>query len=104
MKKSFYIEEIPLAGDRCQIYAVKFKGETENEFEKFLKKYNQPHPEIIDDIVKRIQKMKERSGCPDIFFKMEVSTIYNPICRLKETNQLRLYCIRFGNVALILGG
>lgn len=104
MKKSFLIEEITFAGNRCQIFSVKFEGESENEFDKFLKKYDKTHPKIIEDITLRIRAMKQRNGCLDIYFNMEVSSIYNSICRLKRTKQLRLYCIKYGKVALILGG
>lgn len=104
MKKSFLLEGLEIEGDKCQIFSIKFDGEESNEFEKYLLKYETSHKKIINSIVTRLELMKKRNGCLDIFFNLEVSSIYNSLCRLKETKTLRLYCIRFGNVALILGG
>ena len=103
MKKSFIIDELKIPGEKCQIFTIHYEGEELSEFDKFLTDHEKKYPKNIEDIVVRISKMKLRNGCPDVYFK-DVSTPFDAICRLQKTGNLRLYCIRFGNVALIIGG
>lgn len=104
MKKPFFLEELKLSGDRCQILSIKFENEDITEFEKFLINNEEKYSKQINSIVTRLSLMKSRNGCSDIYFEKEVSSPYDSICRLNNTKKIRLYSIRFGNIALILGG
>ena len=103
MKRSFIIEKLDIPGEKCQILTIHYDCEELSEFDKFLADHEKEYHKKIGDIVTRFSLMKKRNGCPDVYFK-DVSTPYDNICRLSRTGKLRLYCLRFGNVAIIIGG
>ena len=103
MKRSFIIEKLNITGDKCQILTIRYDGEELSEFDKFLTDHEKKYPKNIDNVVIRISLMKKRNGCPDVYFK-DVSSPKDALCRLRKTGKLRLYCLRFGNAAIIIGG
>jgi hypothetical protein len=84
-------------------YSIKFKGENKSEADKFFEKFEDIEKEKIENISKKILLMIQKRGCSDSAFRLNESSPYNNICALWDGN-LRLYCLRFGKVAVILGG
>lgn len=90
-------------GKKSSFYSIQFEGEKQSELEKFFYKFSSTHTDDITDINYRIEKMADRTGCQDIYFKPQ-SSKDNWVCRLRNTGCVKLYCIRYGNCAVILGG
>lgn len=97
----FKIEEF-ISGKKSSIYTLKFFNETDTEIDKFIKRYKESYPEEIEVLMTRIERMAEISGCQDYLFKISEGKKSHNICAL-FVNDIRLYCLRYGNIALILG-
>ncbi|MBL7127449.1 MAG: hypothetical protein ISS16_00515 [Ignavibacteria bacterium] len=101
MKNSFIIEEF-YKGEKSTFYTIRFCSEPKSEADKFFQKFSSSEKDRIENIESKIERMANKSGCQDHYFKIEESSILNNICSLWEGN-LRLYCLRYGNVAVVLG-
>lgn len=86
-------------GKKASFYALKKDGESETEADKFFRLFATKKRKNIKNILKNIKYMIDERGCQEHLFEHEFGNIY----KLKEGN-LRLYCLRFGNCAAILGG
>jgi hypothetical protein len=97
--KGFEIVEL-LKGEKAGFYSVKFYGEDKSEAEKFFEKLESEDEEKLENLYSKIEYQAEVRGCLDsLLFYERDNTIY----KFKE-GDWRLYCIRFGKVAVILGG
>lgn len=101
MKNSFIIEEY-YKGKKSTFYSIRFYSESKSEADKFFQKFISSEKDKIENLVSKIEGIAEKSGCQEHNFKEE-SSIYNNICALWE-GDLRLFCLRYGNVAVILSG
>lgn len=93
-------------GYHAGIYSIYLENEQETLFERFLKEnYNSFKSEIID-INKRLKTINNETGARNQFFRHNEGKPGDGICALFDLpdSNLRLYCIRFGNSLLILGG
>lgn len=73
-------------------------------FQSFIQENSKDYPNEVKDIAKRILSFKEL-GAREIFFKTKEGKPGDGVCALyddKKSN-LRLYCIRYGTVLVILG-
>jgi hypothetical protein len=86
-------------GEKAGIYAIKIDGEDVSEAMKFFNKFARKKRRNIKNILKNIDYMINSRGCQEHLFRHEFGNIY----KLWD-GKLRLYCIRFGNCAAILGG
>jgi hypothetical protein len=86
-------------GEKAGIYTIKIDGENEPEAIKFINKFARKKRRNIKNILNNIDYMIHSRGCQEHLFKHEFGDIY----KLWD-GKLRLYCIRFGNCAAILGG
>lgn len=98
-----------LSGEKATIYTVILEeDEPSNKslFDHFLDENNGKFREEVKDIVKRIKAMGHKTGTVDIYFKEREGTLGDGVCALFDTPEknLRLYCIRFGNAVLVVGG
>ncbi len=99
--KSLKIIKYISPGVRCNIYTVKFNGETENEFNKFIKQFQISCREEVETILVKLETMRNKTGARQEYFKDEgPSSVY----RLKGTKKLRLYCLRYGDSIIVIGG
>ncbi len=89
-------------GLKSTLYTIQFENEKETEFDKFLKDKKLKSSSHFQKLLVRIDDIAERLGCQDQFFKLEESSYFDNVVALSR-GDLRLYCIRFGNVILILG-
>lgn len=97
--KGFEIVEF-LTGEKAGFYSIRFEGENESEAEKFFEILDAEDEEIAGNFLSKIEYQANIRGCIDGFFYYERD--YN-IYKLKD-GKWRLYCIKFGKVAVILGG
>lgn len=86
-------------GEKAGFYTIRFDGEEETEAMKFFNKFAKKKRRNIKNILNNIDYMINKRGCREHLFKHEFDNIY----KLSD-GDLRLYCIRFGNCAAILGG
>lgn len=103
----FKLEKIPeLSGIKASIYTVLPEGSSTSLFDDFIFKNKIDHESEVIDIIKRIRLMATQRGALEQFFKLNEGAPGDLVCALydKPRFNLRLYCIRFGSTAIILGG
>lgn len=91
--------------ENAGLFSICFEGESYNEFEKFILKYQQ---DIILNrdlqiILTTITKMLQQNGFLERYFRPE-GKMKDGVCALPiETSKLRLYCLRLSDSVLIAG-
>lgn len=95
-----------LSGKRAQIYSVILGQENESVFEQFLQNNYSEYPTEIEDIVSKLKIMAKKTGAAENFFKLNEGKPGDGVCALFDSpdKKLRIYCIRFANVAIVVGG
>lgn len=88
--------------DKSSFYAVKLSNKKLTEAEEFFKRFEESEQKKINILVSNILNMTKR-GIRDEYFKIKELKIDDNICCL-SIEDLRLYCLKYGNVAVILGG
>ncbi len=80
--------------------AIQFTGDSDTTYDQFVTDHEKTHGEILVDIADRIRRMADKTGIRDGFFKDE-----GPHCvkRIKGTDDLRIYCLKYGGACVILG-
>ncbi len=93
-------------GNKAGIYSVYLSDEQKTLFECFLRENIITFKSEIIDINKRINAINKKTGARDIFFKLDEGIPGDGVCALYDdpAHNLRLYCIRYGNSLVILGG
>ncbi len=101
------VELDEFVGGGAVLYSIAIDGDEETLYDQFLSEYNQLFPEEIKDIVARLYTIAD-VGARFNFFKVNEGSLGagDGIVALYDLpgKHLRLYCIRFGAVALIVGG
>jgi regulator of replication initiation timing len=100
------VKHLSLSGKRTSIYSVRIEGNKETLFERFINENQNLEREALKEILTRLQTIGEDTGAREHYFKKEEGKPGDGIEALydQEGSHLRLYCIRNGSVALILGG
>lgn len=100
-----------LSGNEANIYSIIPKGKKSTLYDAFLNEYSLIFQEEILDIQARLSLIGNTTGAKLHFFKDEgdkdfVKKYGKCVCALYDNpkKNLRLYCIRFSNLAIILGG
>lgn len=105
------VELNPFSGSEAKIYSIIPKGEEKTLFEDFVETHISEFRDEVKDILRRLKVIGHTTGARESFFKHEgdhqfvknhgryVWALYDD-----DERKLRLYCIRFANVAIILGG
>lgn len=93
-------------GNKASVYSVYLTDERKTLYEKFQLENLPKFKSEIVDIVKRIHIIGKETGAREHFFKLKEGKPSDGVCALydKPKSNLRLYCIRYGTVLLILGG
>lgn len=101
----------PFSGSEAKVYSIIPEGEEETLFNKFVDENVVAYKDEVKDILKRLMQIGHTTGARESFFKHEGDKEFlrkfgNYVWALYDDNEkkLRLYCIRFANVAIILGG
>ncbi len=105
------VELEDFSGNAAKIYSIIPEGEEETLFDKFVDENSTSNRKELKEIVSRIKQIGQTTGARENFFKHEgdnefvrkygkyVWALYD-----EEESNLRLYCIRFSGIAIILGG
>jgi hypothetical protein len=100
------VELEPYSGSEAKVYSLIPMGEDETLFEKFVDEYKTDFKNEVKDIIKTIYQIGHTTGARSSFFKQHEGKYGDFVCALFDVPEknLRVYCIRFGMVAVILGG
>ena len=104
---NFTIVEIPeLSGEKCQIFSIRFDEDDDTIYEKFSATFYDEYQDEVQDIYDRLLFIGKEGGARRDFFKRNEGKPGDGVCALYDNpdHKLRLYCIVFGTVAIILGG
>jgi hypothetical protein len=93
-------------GRHASFFTVRFVGEQLTLFEKFIIENKSKYPDELKFISDRIKAMASTTGAREQFFKTDEGYPGDGVCALFDLPEknLRLYCIRYGSVSVILGG
>lgn len=92
-------------GIKAPIYTIELEdGST--LFEKFVAENIESHHSEVLEILTRIKSINNDIGIRSHFFKENEGVLGDGVCALydDEESNLRLYCIKYGSVLLVLGG
>jgi len=100
------VEMEPYSGSEAKVYSLIPEGETETLFDKFVEEYKDDFKDEVKNILKTIYQIGHTTGARSSFFKHHEGKYGDFVCALFDMPEknLRLYCIRLGMVAVILGG
>jgi hypothetical protein len=93
-------------GNKCSVYSIFVDDEQITLFDRFLEENFVLFKHEISDLVSRIQSINKKFGARESFFKIDEGIPGDGVCALFDlpNSNLRLYCIRYGNSVIILGG
>lgn len=93
------------SNENVSVYTLADTDSGISVFQKFIQENKNGFPDEVEDIAKRILSFKA-VGARQNFFKHKEGKPGDGVCALydKEESNLRLYCIRYGTVLVILGG
>lgn len=101
------IEIIKIRSGKCaSFYTVRVKGEKHTLFEQFIIENKEKYSDELNDLSNRLQLIASNTGAREQFFKINEGNPGDGVCALYDLPEkyLRLYCIRYGCVSVILGG
>lgn len=91
--------------ENAGLFSICFDGESYNEFEKFIQRYQEDITlnRDLQIILTTINKMLHLNGFLERYFRPE-GRMRDGVCALPiETSKLRLYCLRLSDSVLIAG-
>lgn len=93
-------------GKASTIYTIVNEVEKITSFDRFMKDNLATFKSEIIDIVKRLKTINTITGAKEYYFKLDEGLPGDGVCALYDSpdSHLRLYCIRFGNSIVIVGG
>lgn len=102
----YEIVELGYSGKASMIYSIIPRGDSQTLFDNFVNEYKNDFREEIKDIINRLNHIGHEFGARISYFKENEGKYGDHVCALYDIpgKNLRLYCIRFGSVAVILGG
>jgi hypothetical protein len=94
------------SGKYCNVYSILPHKKDVTLFESFVFEQIEERKTELLDISTRIRLMGQKFGARHSYFKHFEGKYGDFVCALYDlpSKALRLYCIRFGNEVLILGG
>lgn len=95
-----------LSGNSATVYSVMLNEDNVTLYEKFIKENIGLLKSEVLDIHSRLTTIGKKVGARENFFKPNEGTLGDGVCALydKPNSKLRLYCIRYGNDIVVLGG
>lgn len=93
------------SGRQAKIYSIIPQGKNKTLFDNFIDKFKDSHKREIKNIMTTLHTIGNVTGARDSFFKLYEGKIGDGVCALYDypKSKLRLYCLKFGMVAVILG-
>lgn len=102
MKRRFKIVPVG-SGDGGSVYTIQFDGESQSEFDKFLKnKLVRNERGAFERLISKLEAMTKEYGFKEEQFKEKEGKKKDYMVALSE-GVLRLYCLRVENALLIIG-
>jgi hypothetical protein len=104
----FKLIEIPyLSGRRCKFYSIQVDGDNKTLFERFTEENGEDFNEEVLNILKNLRNISSYHGARDYYFRPKkegklgdgVEALFD-----EPKANLRVYCIKYGQVLLVLGG
>ena len=99
------VKNIDLSGKACSIYSIFVEEYGTTLLEKFVEIYSEDYPDDIQNILDRIEVIAHDTGARKGYFKEHEGKPGDHVCALfdKPGKRLRLYCIHFGTMLVVLG-
>ncbi len=100
------VEVSELSGDATKIYSIIKGDEKETVYGTFIESLINDYEKEVMDILDRLAIIGSKTGARESFFKLKEGALGDGVCALydKPNSNLRLFCIRYGSVAIIIGG
>jgi putative component of toxin-antitoxin plasmid stabilization module len=100
------VELEELTGEKLKVYSLFIDDEELTCFDRFIEENTDSYEQELIDITNRIEVMAKYTGIREDFVKTGEGNPGDGIHALydKPDSKLRLYFIRFGNIAIVLGG
>lgn len=100
------VKKNQFSGCKASIYNIYLEDEQVTLFDRFLEENNKSFKSELKSIVNRLTPIGHDTGAREIFFKINEGKPGDGVCALYDDpdHKLRLYCIRYGSLILILGG
>ena len=94
------------SGSQATIYSVIMEDDAITLFDHFVNENITDYRKEVRFIANRLQEIGNTTGAREKFFKHNEGKPGDGVCALYDDpdSNLRLYCIRYGNIAVILGG
>ena len=94
------------SGNKATLYSIVLEDGKQTLYEQFLNENKEAHRQELISITNRLSVIGQKTGARANFFKHDEGKPGDGVCALYDDPEykLRLYCIRFANVAIILGG
>jgi len=94
-----------ISGDKASIYTVLIESTNKTLFDLFISEHKISLKDEIKDIFKRLKVIGHYTGAREHFFKTKEGNPGDGVCALYDEpdQKLRLYCIRYGTLIVILG-
>ena len=95
-----------LSGNKASIYAIWFEEMNQTSFEIFTNENKNAFKSEINDITSRLITIGKAVGAREQFFRLAEGIPGDGVCALYDApgKKLRLYCIRYGSLLVIIGG
>ena len=95
-----------LSGIKASVYSVYLEDERKTLFDLFLEENKISFKSELKDIVSRLRVIGHKTGARENFFKLNEGNPGDGVCALYDRpgSNLRLYCIRYGTLIIIVGG
>ena len=95
-----------LSGQKATIYSVRIEDDVDTLLEKFVAENIPSYRDEVRELLLRLQQIGHHTGARETFFKPNEGKPGDGIEALYDAadKHLRLYCIRNGRVAVIVGG
>lgn len=99
------VELTELSCLKATVYSVIKEGDRFTLFDHFIKEPVEKYREEVKFIISRLYEIGNRTGAREQFFKFNEGKPGDGVCALYDEpdKDLRLYCIRYGKVAILLG-
>jgi len=100
------VELEEFSGSQATIYSVIMEDDDITLFDHFVNENITDYRKEVRFIANRLQEIGKTTGAREKFFKHDEGKPGDGVCALYDApdSNLRLYCIRYGNIAVILGG
>lgn len=102
------IELVELDEFNCgagHIYSVALDDADQTLYDLFVEENSDKYRTELAEIMHKLNTMSTWTGFTDNYFKLNEGKPGDGVCAITDLRgKLRLYCIRFGNILLVLGG